>query len=294
MELSQRFVRKHLERIHPFTKACSLEATRRGQDLLGNVLAKTMRTNVNIVPVDHPKLSGNVEPCACFAIPHDELKRGVILYLHGGGYTCGDLEYAKGFGSVLASECGIRVLCLAYRLAPENPFPAALDDAVEAYRYLLSLGYLSSQIVLAGESAGGGLCFSLCLKLRQLDLPLPCSIIAISPWTDLTQSGESFIFNHDVDPSLCKETLDFYSKCYSQNPTNPLVSPLFGDVSGLPPSLIFAGKDEVLLDDSRRMHNKLVSSGCTSELVEAEACGTPMFFTVSRNVHATLTASMPF
>ena len=148
MELSQRFVRKHLERIHPFTKACSLEATRRGQDLLGNVLAKTMRTNVNIVPVDHPKLSGNVEPCACFAIPHDELKRGVILYLHGGGYTCGDLEYAKGFGSVLASECGIRVLCLAYRLAPENPFPAALDDAVEAYRYLLSLGYLSSQIVL--------------------------------------------------------------------------------------------------------------------------------------------------
>ena len=270
MELSQRFVRKHLERIHPFTKACSLEATRRGQDLLGNVLAKTMRTNVNIVPVDHPKLSGNVEPCACFAIPHDELKRGVILYLHGGGYTCGDIEYAKGFGSVLASECGIRVLCLAYRLAPENPFPAALDDAVEAYRYLLSLGYLSSQIVLAGESAGGGLWFSLCLKLRQLDLPLPCSIIAISPWTDLTQSGESFIFNHDVDPSLCKETLDFYSKCYSQNPTDPLVSPLFGDVSGLPPSLIFAGKDEVLLDDSRRMHNKLVSSGCTSELVEAE------------------------
>ena len=87
MELSQRFVRKHLERIHPFTKACSLEATRRGQDLLGNVLAKTMRTNVNIVPVDHPKLSGNVEPCACFAIPHDELKRGVILYLHGGGYS---------------------------------------------------------------------------------------------------------------------------------------------------------------------------------------------------------------
>lgn len=101
-------------------------------------------------------------------------------------------------------------------------------------------------------------------------MPLPGSIIAISPWTDLTQSGESFIFNHDVDPSLCKETLDFYSKCYSRNPTDPLVSPLFGDVSGLPPSLIFAGKDEVLLDDSRRMHNKLVSSGCTSELVEAE------------------------
>ena len=95
MELSQRFVRKHLERIHPFTKACSLEATRRGQDLLGNVLAKTMRTNVNIVPVDHPKLSGNVEPCACFAIPHDELKRGVILYLHGGGYTL-NMQRASG------------------------------------------------------------------------------------------------------------------------------------------------------------------------------------------------------
>lgn len=120
-----------------------------------------MRTNVNIVPVDHPKLSGNVEPCACFAIPHDELKRGVILYLHGGGYTCGDLEYAKGFGSVLASECGIRVLCLAYRLAPENPFPAALDDAVEAYRYLLSLGYLSARSCLRRERRRRTLLFAL-------------------------------------------------------------------------------------------------------------------------------------
>ena len=124
---------------------------------------------------------------------------------------------------MLASECGIRVLCLAYRLAPENPFPAALDDAVEAYRYLLSLGYLSSQIVLAGESAGGGLCFSLCLKLRQLDLPLPCSIIAISPWTDLTQSGESCIFNNDVAARVCKQSLALDTNCFSGQTQDPLV-----------------------------------------------------------------------
>ena len=258
MGLPAKLVRAQLHIMKPIAANLSLEATRKGQDKLGEIMEAIHRRDVFEREHDFGAFQG------AWLMPKDERRQGVILYLHGGGYTCGDLEYAKGFGSVLASECGIRVLCLAYRLAPENPFPAALDDAVEAYRYLLSLGYLSSQIVLAGESAGGGLCFSLCLKLRQLDLPLPCSIIAISPWTDLTQSGESFIFNHDVDPSLCKETLDFYSKCYSRNPTDPLVSPLFGDVSGLPPSLIFAGKDEVLLDDSRRMHNKLVSSGCTS------------------------------
>ena len=111
--------------------------------------------------------------------PKEERREGVLLYLHGGGYTCGDLSFAKGIGATFADQCGVRVFCPGYRLAPEHPFPAALEDAVEAYRYLLSKGY--QQICLCGESAGGGLCFALCLELLRLELPLPSGIVAISP-----------------------------------------------------------------------------------------------------------------
>lgn len=264
MELSEKFVRKQMERVKPLTTGCSLEAARKGQELLGAILAKTMRKNVSI---EENELTFS---STALVVPKDLLKQGIILYLHGGGYTCGDLEYAKGFGSILAVECGIKVLCLAYRLAPENPFPAALDDALEAYRSLLSAGYLPTQIVLCGESAGGGLCYSLCLRLKELRLPLPSCIVAISPWVDLTQSGRSFDFNKDVDPTLTREMLDFYAHCYANDTAAPLVSPLFGKLDKLPPSLIFAGSDEILLDDARRMHQRLLDCGCKSELVVAE------------------------
>ncbi|MBR6006499.1 MAG: alpha/beta hydrolase fold domain-containing protein, partial [Clostridia bacterium] len=181
---------------------------------------------------------------------------------------------------VLASECGIRVLCPAYRLAPEHPYPAALDDAIEAYRYLLSSGYLPGQIVLAGESAGGGLCYCLMLRLRELRIPLPAGVVAISPWTDLTQSGESYIYNKEADPSILKSTLDHYADCYTGalsgieadrvDPKEPTVSPLYGKLNGFPPSLIFVGGDEVLLEDSKALHEKLLSSGCRSELIIAD------------------------
>ena len=190
----------------------------------------------------------------------------MILYLHGGGYACGDLQYATGFGSTLATECGVKVFCAAYRLAPEHPFPAALDDAVESYRYLLFKGYAPEHITLCGESAGGGLCYSLCLRLKELDLPLPGGTVAISPWTDLTASGESYENNRERDPSMTAEQLNFYAECYTSRREDPLVSPLFADMTGMPPSLIFAGGDEIMLDDSTLLHEKLLSSGCRSNL----------------------------
>lgn len=183
-------------------------------------------------------------------MPKDERRTGVILYLHGGGYTCGSLEYAKGFASTLATECGVRVFCAAYRLAPEHPYPAALEDALESYEYLLKKGYPARQILLCGESAGGGLIYALCLKLKELGRPLPCGLVGISPWTDLTSSGASFETNRDVDPSMTRELLTFYAGCYTQTPEDPLCSPLFGDLHGLPPSLLFVGGDEVMLDDT--------------------------------------------
>ncbi|MCI6817925.1 MAG: alpha/beta hydrolase [Clostridium sp.] len=267
MELSQKFVRKQMEKLKPLSEHASLETCRRSQDILGSILAKTMRSNVDI----HDAKLSNCE--VAWIYPHDELKKGIILYLHGGGYTCGDLEYAKGFGSVLSGEFGIRVMCLAYRLAPENPYPAAVDDALEAYRLLLTNGYLPGQIVLAGESAGGGLCYALCRKLKELRIPLPACIVTCSPWMNLKNDGETFESNREIDPSLSKEQLDFYAECYTANEyslEDPMISPLFGELDGFPPSIIFVGSDELLLDDSVQLHKKLCASGSSSELIVAD------------------------
>ena len=260
MGLPAKLVRAQLNFFKPFVANCSLEITRKGQDKLGELMEAIHRRDVIIRDHDFGPFQG------AWIMPKDERRQGVVLYLHGGGYTCGNLEYAKGFAATLADECGVRVFCAAYRLAPESRFPAALDDAVVSYQYLLSKGYAPNQILLCGESAGGGLIYALCLKLKALKLPLPCGLVGISPWTDLTQSGKTFAENRDNDPSLSEELLNFYAACYTDDAKNPLCSPLFGDLSDLPPSLLFAGGDEILLDDARRLHEKLLASGCKSRL----------------------------
>ena len=260
MELSAKLVRAQLHFFKPFVANCSLETTRKGQDKLGELMSVLHKREVYMKDHDFGAFQG------AWVMPKDERRSGVILYLHGGGYTCGSLEYAKGFAATLASQCGVRVFCAAYRLAPENPYPAAVDDALEAYRYLLKKGYAPRQILLCGESAGGGLIYALCLRLRQEGLELPCGLIGISPWVDLTGSGQSYETNRDNDPSLTQELLEFYAKCYTTDPADPLCSPLFGDLAGFPPSLLFAGGDEILLDDARALHEKLVQSGCRSTL----------------------------
>ena len=263
MGLPAKLVRAQLHIMKPIAANLSLEATRKGQDKLGEIMEAIHRRDVFEREHDFGAFQG------AWLMPEDERRQGVILYLHGGGYTCGSLEYAKGFAATLADECGVRVFCAAYRLAPEHRYPAALDDALEAYRYLLKKGYPARQILLCGESAGGGLIYALCLRLRAEKLPLPCGLIAISPWSDLTQSGESYVTNRDVDPSMTKELLDFYAKCYADDPAIPYCSPLFGDLRGFPPSLLFVGGDEVMLDDTRRLHAALQKAGCDSQMVIA-------------------------
>ena len=263
MGLPAKLVRAQLNFFKPFVANCSLEVTRKGQDKLGELMEAIHRRDVIVRDHDFGPFQG------AWIIPKDERRQGVILYLHGGGYTCGNLDYAKGFAATLSDECGVRVFCAAYRLAPEERFPAALDDAVVAYQYLLSKGYPARQILLCGESAGGGLIYALCLKLKSLRLPLPCGLIGISPWTDLTGSGESYITNRDIDPSMTPELLQFYAGCYTDDPRDPLCSPLFGDLTGLPPSLLFVGGDEVMLDDTRMLHQKLLDCGCKSQMIVA-------------------------
>ncbi len=263
MELSAKLVRSQLNFFKPFVAGCSLEVTRKGQDKLGELMSALHKREVLIRDHDFERFQG------AWVMPKDERRSGVVLYLHGGGYTCGSLDYAKGFAATLASECGVRVFCAAYRLAPENPYPAAVEDALTAFDYLLKKGYAPRQILLCGESAGGGLIYALSLKLKQLGRELPCGLIGISPWVDLTGSGASYETNRDNDPSLTQELLEFYAKCYTQDPTDPLCSPVRGDLTDLPPSLLFAGGDEILLDDARTLHDRLKAAGCRSKLIIA-------------------------
>lgn len=263
MALSAKYVRSRLTMLRSVMKNFSLESSRKGQRMLGELMEFKHRKMV--IVKDHPFQKFP----AAWVIPKDERRQGVILYLHGGGYACGDLEYAKGYGSTLAVRCGIRVFSPAYRLAPESPFPAALEDALESYQYLLKKGYDSRQIALCGESAGGGLIYALCLKLKEENLPLPGGLIAMSPWTDLTSSGQSYETNRDVDPNMTVEQLQFYTRCYTTDPKNPLASPIFGNLEGLPPSLIFVGGDEIMLSDAADMHKNLLDAGCKSKLVVA-------------------------
>ena len=261
MQLSAKTVRNQISMLQPLLHNCSLETIRKGQNLIGELMAAKHRSDV----LEHAHPFEEFE--AAWVLPKDERRQGVVLYLHGGGYTFGDLDYARGFGSTLAVECGVRVFCPAYRLAPEHPYPAALDDALTAYAYLLSKGYASEHITLCGESAGAGLCYALCLRLKEKGMAQPASVLAISPWVDLTASGKSYETNRDADVSLNAKLLDAFAKNYTDDPTNPFVSPLLADLTGLPPSLIFVGGDEILLSDAEQMHKNLLCAGCKSHLV---------------------------
>ena len=261
--MTEKFIRANLKHLKGFMTESSLASARRTHVLLGDFMAASHHSGVHHERRSFENFEGE------WIIPEDEKRNGVILYLHGGGYTCGNIDYARGFGTVLANEFGIRVFCCAYRLAPENPFPAAVEDAVAAYEYLIQSGFSHKKIILCGESAGGGLCYSLSLKLFELWLPQPAGIVAISPWTDLTLSGNSHKENNDIDPSMSTERVKYFAECYSDDYKNPLVSPIFceRDKCDFPPSIIFAGGDEVLLDDSKTMHQKLLEYGFKSELI---------------------------
>lgn len=256
------WLREQLRLLKPIITRTGIDACRVAQDKLGELGARAAASKTTIENVPFPNFeAAAVVPTDCVDNEH------VILYLHGGGYTAGSLSYALGFGSVLAVRCGIPVFCVAYRLAPEHPFPAALEDAVNAYRCLLSAGLSPENISIVGESAGGGLLFGLCLWLKVHHIPLPSKLVALSPWTDLTLSGHSYDENARRDPCLSEDSLRFYAQVYAKdNAQNPLVSPIFGDLHGLPPSLIFVGEDEILLDDSVILHKRLRDAGCKSTL----------------------------
>ena len=259
-------LREEIRLIKPIINKASLETVRTFQDKLGNLAAKSVASKVDFKFFDISGID------SCFASPTSiHNKKHVILYLHGGAYVSGDIKYATGFAGVLAAETNTKVLSIAYRLAPENPFPAALEDAFAAYDYLLGTGYSAKDISLVGESAGGGLIYCLCLLLKRKKMPLPAALVGISPWADLTFSGKSFELNGKKDPSLSEDVLRKHAQDYAPGQEgNPLVSPVLGDLSGLPPSLLFAGSEEILLDDAKTLADRLTESAGRCELIIEE------------------------
>jgi len=190
-----------------------------------------------------------------------------ILHFHGGGYAIGSAPLYRDFTWRIGAAARARVLYFDYRLAPEHPFPAALDDAVKVYRWL-ARRIDPQRIAVVGDSAGGGLAFGALYRIRDEGLPLPAATVAISPWTDLALTGQSLRDNAAADPMLDATRLPGFADCYlaSENPRNPYASPLYGDAVGLPPTLIQVGSDEILADDSLRMAARLKAAGCKVEL----------------------------
>lgn len=175
-----------------------------------------------------------------------------MLYLHGGGYCLGSAASHRGLVAHLAQASGAEAYALDYRLAPEHPFPAAVDDAVAAWKALLARGVDPARVVIAGDSAGGGLSLACALRLKAEKLPLPAGLVLISPWLDLSQSGESYTRCAAVAPMISKAGLDQYADAYLNGASARQVfaSPILGELSGLPPVLVQVGADEVLLSDS--------------------------------------------
>lgn len=195
-------------------------------------------------------------------MPAQATKDKVIFFVHGGGYVSGSCSDHRIHVAKFVKGTNIGALLFEYRLAPEHPFPAALDDSVATYRWLLGQGVSSSHIVFAGDSAGGGLCLATLLALRDQGIPLPSAAAAISPWTDLTCSGRSYRIN--ARKCLSPEgTWTAFSKHYTgtHDPELPWISPLYGDLHGLPPLLIYAGGDEILRDDAVSFAEKAQSAG---------------------------------
>lgn len=233
------------------------------------------RVEMDLLAGASPLAEGTVvEPVDVNGVPGEWLRPpgstedGALLYLHGGGYVVGSVVSHRPLASKLAAATGVPALIIDYRMGPEDPFPAAVDDAVTAFHWLVARGLAPSRIAVAGDSAGGGLTLALLLALRGAGGPLPGAAACISPWTDLTMSSPSMDANTGGDPMLDRERLQWYADRYLPegiDPREPLVSPRFADLAGLPPLVVHAADDEVLLDDARFVAEAVEAGGGTVE-----------------------------
>lgn len=251
-----------IRRMHGLVENPDLEKHRQSQDYIGSILGNSKE--VAYTEVDMDGVRGE-----WVSVNRPHMRKYVILYCHGGGYSTGSCLYGRTLTSKLAAAASIDVLGFDYRLAPEHPYPAALEDALKAWDYLMLLGYGARDVILAGDSAGGNLALVLALKLKAEGRFLPRGLVLMSPWTDLTASGKSYRTRAEVDPVLNAEYIDRMTKAYipeGENLENPLISPLFGDFEGFPPVYIQVGENEILLSDAMELHKKLQKAGVPAKI----------------------------
>lgn len=215
-----------------------------------------------------------VEPVQVGRLPAEWLRPAgaradaTVLYLHGGGYAIGSAKSHRHLAVAIAKAAGTRALLVDYRRAPEQPFPAAVEDAVASYRWLLATGQAAQRVVVAGDSAGGGLTVAMLLALRDAGTALPAAGVCISPWVDLTCSGLSYQTKAASDPMVTREGVARMAAWYlaGADPKTPLASPLYADLRGLPPLLVHVGSEEVLLDDARQLAAQARAAGVEATL----------------------------
>lgn len=237
------------------TQEFSIDAARRGLEALSAFTPVAPDVKVE-------RLSVEGIPAEWVTAPNAKEER-VFLYLHGGAYIMGSCNTHRFLASKLSRSTASRVLVPEYRLAPENPYPAAVEDALAAYRWLVNSGISPENIIIGGDSAGGGLTLSTLLSLKEAGERLPALAVLLSPWTDLAATGKSMETRKDADPWLKPESTRSTPALYIRelDPRDPHVSPIYADLSDLPPMLVHVGNDEILLDDSVRLVDRATAAG---------------------------------
>jgi monoterpene epsilon-lactone hydrolase len=250
-------------RAAPPRAEASVEERRDGFDQLGAMIpqlpdARIEALRVNGTPAEWSAIDGSTPLTTSGASPST-----TVLFLHGGGYVIGSLNSHRRLVSDIARAADARVLAIDYRMGPEHPHPAAVDDAVDAYRWLLAQGVAPERIAIAGDSAGGGLTAATLLALRDAGGPLPACAVMMSPWLDLACAGDSMTTKAPVDPMISPTELHGWASMYhgAGDLKAPLASPLYAELSGLPPIMLQVGTEEILLDDSLRYAERAKAAG---------------------------------
>lgn len=234
----------------------SIQDFRRDVDKSSGLFGKVPE-GIDVSPVDIDGLNAE------WILPSGASKDKAILYFHGGGYVSGNCRAHRMHVAKIVKRSNIGALLFEYRLAPEHPFPAAVHDSLKTYMYLLDQGTAPGSIAFMGDSAGGGLCLATLLALKDQKIPLPAAAVALSPWTDLACAGDTYTTNLEVEPLAPTGAWNVFSHYYvgDNDPRNPYISPLYGDLNGLTPILIYVGEYEVMLSDSTRFAEKARNAG---------------------------------
>ncbi len=250
-----------IKRMHSFVENVDITKQRHTQDSFGILFGANKELEFEQIKIGHMNAEWT-------RLRHSHRKQPVILYCHGGGYATGSTKYARTITSKFVEATSMSALAFDYRLAPEHPYPAAIEDAVKVWDYLMYQGYGAEDIIVIGDSAGGNLALELLLRIKAKKRMMPKALVLLSPWTDLTCAGESHESRADIDPVLDRDYLRLAIEYYAgeNDPADPALSPLYADLEGFPPTYLQVGDNEILLDDSTMLYKKLLEDNVLTRI----------------------------